>query len=1278
MNNLRLVFLLAFCFLASAAAAHQRPAVEYVENRGQWDQRAHFRGSLGAGNVYLEPGRFAFSFLAASDLDAAHEFSRAPRTGNSDLPIRGHAWFMEFVGAQHVIPEGVQLQPHYYSFFLGSDPDRWASAAQVFGGVKYRDIYPGIDLLVHQGSGNFKYDFRVEPGVSPDLITLEFEGTDGMELRDGQLILRTSIGEFIENRPYAFQVTGGQVTEVACRYVLDGNVIRFAFPEGYDETIELVVDPELIASTLSGASGASNYGHSATFDIAGNIYTGCISFGAGYPTTSGAFDTSHNGATDFGLSKLSPDGSQLLWATYIGGSSGEYPHSLWATDQGELFAYGSSSSPNFPTTSGAYDTSHNGGVDIVVVKVSSDGTQLLGSTFIGGTSGDGQNSASVNYGDNYRGEIILDLNGKVMITSCSSSADFPVTPGAFQPALAGLQDAVFCRLNSTLTALEVSTYIGSSGNDMGFGLRMNSAGNVYIAGMAGGANFPLTPGAYQSGFLGGGGGWNGGGMDGFVVRLNGNATILQRSTLLATTEGDQCFFIDLDNDENVFVYGQGGDFPVVGTVYSNPGSKQFITKLNADLTSVMLSTVVGSGGGWGGYDFVPDAFLVDVCNNIYISSYQASGSLPTTGDALYTTGGFYLAVFSEELEALEYGTFYTGNHVDGGTSRFDKNGTVYQAVCSGGGFATTPDAWATTQSTGWDIAVFKIDFDVSGVNSAITVPDLSGCAPYEAQFQNFSVGNQFFWDFGDGGTSTEFEPLHVYEEPGVYTVMMIASDEMSCNLADTATFVISISTPVDYYPSFQYEMDCATMTVTTTNTTGYDFLDYIWDMGDGTVLEADNVSHVYNAPGEYEVTLLAIDNGCESDEEATQTVVVFNEVVAVIPNADAEGCAPFPVSLTATAPGALYTWDFGDGSPPVSGNSVSHTYTLPGSYTLTLSAEGTDGCTGYDEATSLVVVIAPPPIDAAFDANQINDCVLLQMEGTDMSTGDGLSYLWNFGDGMSSQEQNVAHTYSQPGNYTVTLTVTEPVCGTSDQAIFPLTLLGQLDLSLPPNRFICYYEESTDLSAVDPGPGTTYLWSTGETSPSIEVSTPGVYAVTAFFNNCSYTHEVELSVGPERPVFRTLEFCEGSNQYLEIPAGGGSWYSWCTGETTQGITIQDGGEYCFEYADENGCLQEGHITATLNAYSPSVFIPNAFTPDGDGMNDAFRAEGDGIREFELTVWNRWGDEIFRSADIQAYWDGSWQGQEHYVQNEVYTYQVKYRGECNPEKVEKVGYVTLIR
>ncbi|MFN9800314.1 MAG: PKD domain-containing protein, partial [Bacteroidota bacterium] len=363
------------------------------------------------------------------------------------------------------------------------------------------------------------------------------------------------------------------------------------------------------------------------------------------------------------------------------------------------------------------------------------------------------------------------------------------------------------------------------------------------------------------------------------------------------------------------------------------------------------------------------------------------------------------------------------------------------------------------------------------------------------------------------------------------------------------------------------------------------------------------VEHIYDATGDYVVTLTAIDNGCDSDGAVEQTVSVLNEVVAVIPPADTEGCVPFTISFSNVNAGAQYTWDYGDGSAPDTGTNVSHTYTVPGEYTLTLLAEGIGNCIGSDEATSIIVVIDPPLVDAAFTVNQTEECVLLTMEGINESIGDEVEYLWNCGDGSTSTDVNVTHAFNEPGDYTITLTVQDLVCGTDDQASTTLTLIDQIDLSLPPGVFICYYDDAVVLEAADPGPNTTYLWSTGETTSSIAVAEPGMYSVTATFNNCEYTHELELELGPESPIFETVKFCEGSNQYLEIPYAGGQWYSWCTGETEQGITVQNGGEYCFQFMDENGCVQEGNITASVTAYNATVYIPNAFTPNNDGVND---------------------------------------------------------------------------
>ena len=242
----------------------------------------------------------------------------------NEYVLDGHAWRMKFVNSLTPIVSGDDEQKYYYNYYKGSDPTKWASHVPVFTSVDYNNLYQGVDLRVYNSRDNFKYDFMVDPFADASKIVLSVEGIQGIYLQDGNLMLPTSIGEFHEAKPFAFQLIDGKLTEVACKFVLDGNQISFEFPEGYDESYRLTIDPELIASTLSGSTGfASNYGHTATFDQAGNIYTGCISFDSGYPTDSGSFqDFYGGGGTDFGISKLNPDGSDLIWASFVGGNGG--------------------------------------------------------------------------------------------------------------------------------------------------------------------------------------------------------------------------------------------------------------------------------------------------------------------------------------------------------------------------------------------------------------------------------------------------------------------------------------------------------------------------------------------------------------------------------------------------------------------------------------------------------------------------------------------------------------------------------------------------------------------------------------------------------------------------------------------------------------------------------------------------------------------------------------------------------------------------------------------
>jgi hypothetical protein len=616
-------------FLSSSVSFAQNTNIDYIENRGQFPDQVNFKANIFGGSVYVED--HCFTFVVHKPEDILHHHDHTTGRDHHEEPefVRSHAFKTNFVGSNDNLETSKdQQRPGSYNYFIGNNQNKWASNVRRFGTILQNNVYDGIDLKVYSQGNNLKYDFIVHPKADVAQILLQHEGVDGVSLKDGNLVIQTSISEFVENQPYAYQVTkNGDVQEVPCEYALSEGVVSFVFPEGYNEKRELIIDPVLVAATLSG-SGNTNFGHSATYDIDGNIYTGARSFGSGYPVTTGAFQTAFgNGGTDIAISKLNPDGSNLIYATYLGGSGTDYPHSMITNDIGELWLLGSSSSVDFPTSSGAFQTSYGGGTqDHVLVHLSSDGSTLIGGTYFGGSGNDGSNNVTNNYGDDFRGEIVIDDQDNCYIASCTQSADFPVSAGALQGTLAGgTNDAVFFSLSSDMSVLNWSTYLGGTGNDAGFGLRVDDNGDVYACGASNGF-IPLT------GYLTS----SQGGTDAYVVKLSNDGTTLLGGTYWGTVGEDNAFFIDISSTGGIFIYGQGATgIPVTNGVYSDVGSAQYIASFTDDLTTLNYNTVIGGSG------MVPIAFMVDQCQRIYYSGHSAASTgAPTTADAIQTTGGF--------------------------------------------------------------------------------------------------------------------------------------------------------------------------------------------------------------------------------------------------------------------------------------------------------------------------------------------------------------------------------------------------------------------------------------------------------------------------------------------------------------------------------------------------------------------------------------------------------------------------------------------------------------
>ena len=832
--GLRYIPLFLLCITAGAAA--QTPFT-FVENKGQWDAPFAYRTEIPGGAMFLEKKGITYHFADYSGVREAHIH---PSVSMESPVIRGHVVKVGFAGANsNPEVEDHDAIPSYYNYYLGDDPSRWVSELHPVKKVTYRNVWNNIDVQYYAAGGRIKYDVIVNPGGDYRNIGFRYEGFDGLELAGGELKIKTSLGEITEQRPYVYQVVNGEKVEIPSSYELNGNEVRFVIRNSYDPRLPLIVDPVLVFASYTGST-ADNFGMTATYDNGGHFFTGGTAFSIGYPTTAGAYQTTtttnnQSGITDVVITKFSPDGSTLVYSTYIGGGTAstgaETVHSLIVNENDELFLFGVTSSNDFPTTTGAYDstfaggspinfpqngTNFNTGTDLYVSCFNSGGTALLGSTYIGGTANDGVNyntsttlydSLQFNYGDQFRGEIMLDRSGNCYVASSTKSSDFPVVNG-FQPAFGGAQDAVVFKFDPSLTNLMWSTYIGGSDKDAAYSVKIDTLYNVYVTGGTSSADFTTTPGtifpAYQ-----------GGSTDAYICKISPNGTTLLHSTYIGTASYDQSYFLELDKDADVYIYGQTrspGTFPVMNATHINPNSGQFITKMDSAFSGIIYSSLFGNGNG--DINISPTAFLVDICENVYISGWGANilqvtplTGMPVTPNALQPGAGdgfnFYISVFSTDFDSLVYATYFGGNisheHVDGGTSRFDKEGKIYQSVCAGCGgnddFPTTPGAWSNTNnSSNCNNGVFKLDIELPFTIAEFDIPE-ELCMNYAYQFTNQSNGaDQFYWDFGDGDTSAQVNPLHIYDDAGTYTVMLVAIDTSfrTCIAYDTTYHNITI------------------------------------------------------------------------------------------------------------------------------------------------------------------------------------------------------------------------------------------------------------------------------------------------------------------------------------------------------------------------------------------------------------------------------------------------------------------------------------------------------
>ncbi|MDW8302634.1 MAG: gliding motility-associated C-terminal domain-containing protein [Bacteroidia bacterium] len=1275
---------LGILLLFSYIYAHNEAQYLYfVPNQGQWKENFQYKTNIPAGTLFLHEKTWLFCLIHPEDLRQLH-----PNPNPDEVVLRHHAFEIEFLHAQNPTLQGRELLPYYHNYYLGNDPDRWKTNVPLYQKIYYQHLYDNIDLCVYSQGTTLKYDWIIQPGGNPKNIQMTYKGLNNLYLKNGNLYLVTSVGELIEQKPYAYQIINQSKKPVECRFVLNRNAVSYEFPQGYMPNFPLIIDPVLVFASYTG-SVANNWGFTATYDNAGNAYAGGVAFEPGYPVTVGAFQTTWAGTSssdfydrmDIAISKFNASGSNLLYSTYIGGTLREQPHSMIVDDAHNLYVFGTTNSANFPTTSTAYDKTFNGGDrDIVVFKFNSLGTALLGSTYLGGSGPDGSisNAASPttaalykNYGDDVRGEIIIDVQGNIYVATSTGSLNIPKVKAQFNTFNGGTRDGYVFKMSTNCQSLLWATYIGGSGDDGLYGICFGKDSIITVCGGTRSNNLPTHATALHTT-------WQGN-TDGFVAQFQD--TLLIRLTYIGRSNYDQTYFVQSDGAGNIYVAGQtlSSTYPVIGTVYAEPNGGHFITKLNPTLSSIVYSTRFGTPGT---INISLSAFLVDKCEQLYVSGWGGGANasvgntlgMTTTSNATQTTTDgqdFYLIVYAKDAVSLLYAGFFggdnnavpvsSGEHVDGGTSRFDKNGIVYQSVCAGcwgnSVFPATPGAWSTTNnSSNCNNAIFKLDFQVSSpvIIASMNATPNSGCVPLTVNFTNTSInGINYYWYFGDASTSTSPNPTHTYTSPGTYIVMLVVENPSSCNVRDTAYLPITVH-PLPSVPTHAVNT-CDNTAVLDAGNPGSS---YTWTYLGNPIGNTQTIT-VSNS-GVYYVTITT-PFGCT----ATDSVVVnFYPAPTITVPPDTSTCSNESIILIASATGATSVqWLYGS-----SVISSTNTCVANSSGMYIFQATNSLGCTTRD---TVWVTYKPSPVDSL--PPSITACA-----GTPIfldAKNEGSTYLWLLGGNPVSTNQIYSPTTA--GQYVVQITNTFG-CTLNDTV--QVNIVPGPTINLPQTDTLC--KQSSIQISVQGSSSYTYQWYKNGTPIShnfdtLTVREEGWYVVEVSNGPCTTKDSILiLRSVPNAYLGSDTCVCAGSSVVLTAPSPN-MQYTWQPGgQTTQSIEITQTGLYQLTVSSLSGrCTDKDEIYVTF--VDCSFAMPNVFTPNNDGKNDVFEYNVKGWQSYHIEIYNRWGNKVFETNEVGKFWNGRKNNTEELMPEGVY-YGVIEAKNCAGHTIRKSFNVTLFR
>jgi Abnormal spindle-like microcephaly-assoc'd, ASPM-SPD-2-Hydin/Beta-propeller repeat/Protein of unknown function (DUF1573) len=771
--------------------------LSFEANQGQIGSQVKFLSRATGYTLFLTGDGAVFS-VRGSRADS-NALPAGPQSKPRAVPTANAVLRMKFRNAnQSAKVTGVDELPGKSNYFIGNDPKKWHSNVPTYGKVKYEGVYSGIDLLYYGNQQQLEYDFLVSPGADPHRIQFDVGGARNITTeKDGDLVFHSRDGELRWRKPVVYQETNGIRQTIDSHYLVQhGHRIKVAVGN-YDSHRALIIDPAITYSTYLG--GATNFGDAAAVavDTSGNAYVTGYTRASDFPVTAGAFQTTCPSGEDCStwgaafVTKFNSTGTALVYSTYLGGNEGAQGSAIAVDSAGNAYVTGGTYSSNFPTTTGAFQTTcsncgyYEGLGDAFVTELNPTGSGLVYSTYLGG------DTANQYFNNSLGGDIAIDISGDVYVAGYTNFSGFPVTRHAFQRKCGSCQgspeldNAFVTKFNPMLSKLVYSTFLGGGNSDSASSMALDAAGNVYLTGTATSTNFPVTKGAFQttcSSLC----------FDVFVTELNASGSALVYSTYLGGSisqgSGQWGSGIAVDASGDAYVTGETGspDFPITPGAFQTTcyachsgGGTAFVTEFNSVGSALVYSTYLG-----GSELDVANGIALDTAGDAYLSGETLSADFPTTPGAFNTcsgcSGNVYRGFVSEinpTGSTLVYSTYLAGSsgftsawgiamdsaasaYVIGETSSTDFPVTpgAFQSQCAGG--CSYSNAFVTKFVQGDQVWPLSLNFgsEPTGVTSSPQTTVLTNSAPTTLDITSIAITGADSGDFAEKNNCGTYLP----------------------------------------------------------------------------------------------------------------------------------------------------------------------------------------------------------------------------------------------------------------------------------------------------------------------------------------------------------------------------------------------------------------------------------------------------------------------------------------------------------------------------------------